>query len=138
MEGFQLVTEAKVLGITVHQGTEPPTVDWDSKLNSMATTAKVIKANRLSSFGKFLPSEGIKEIVGTLDDVADWVFLEKKQAAKFGRTISRPVTLAQPSANSYFTFSSKGKSRLTGTTGPQDTLRESDRVVDVRLLLMPQ
>eukprot|EP00889_Picochlorum_renovo_P002003 jgi/Picre1/29033/NNA_004427.t1 len=53
MEGFQLVTEAKVLGITVYHGTAPPTVDWESKLNSMATTAKVIKANRISSFGKF-------------------------------------------------------------------------------------
>eukprot|EP00889_Picochlorum_renovo_P006345 jgi/Picre1/33375/NNA_008699.t1 len=53
LEGFQLVTETKVLGITVHHGTAPPTVDWDSKLNSMATTAKVIKANRISCFGKF-------------------------------------------------------------------------------------
>lgn len=77
----------------------------------------------------------IQEIVGTLDDVADSVFFERKQVANFGRTTTRPVTLAQPSANSNFTFSSKGTSRLTGITVPQDTLRdESDRVEHVRLI----
>ncbi|KAI8112284.1 hypothetical protein M9434_003607 [Picochlorum sp. BPE23] len=73
----------------------------------------------------------IEEIVGTLDNLADAVFFEGNQPAKFGRNTPRPVQVAQPSANSNFTFSSKGKSRLTGTTGPQDTLRdESDRVED--------
>lgn len=78
----------------------------------------------------------IQEIVGTLDDVADSVFFEGKQTAKFGRTAARTVTLAQTSsANSNFTFSSKGKSRLTGIIVPQDTLRdESARVEDVRLI----
>lgn len=49
---LKVVAQAKILGITFHQGVEPPTVDWDSKLETLSTWSRAILVSPLSKFGK--------------------------------------------------------------------------------------